>query len=1277
MKADRKIIILFFFMGAVVWLLNTALDSFVFDQGTFQSRLFPGFDSPALHARLLGLVSFLILAFVWSVLPARRRAAIRALQESDEKFRLFYENSPVAYQSLDAEGRFLDVNPAWCRIMGYTREEVLSRWFGDFPAPSYREHLSACFSRLMSAGEIHGVQFEMLRRDGSALQVEFDGKIGRDRSGNFERTHCVMRDVTVHKQSEAVLQYRADFDRIITGLSSDLIRLEPENIDRGIYRALQIIGEFSQVDRSYIYLMRDDGVTAEYSHEWCAEGIPLLDDNLKGFLFGQETVPWLYSRICRFEDIYIPSVSDLPLEAAKEKVFFQACHAWSVVIVPMVSGNKLRGVLGFDSVTSGREWSEDEIALLRLAGEIIMGALERKRTEEALRLSEERFRTLVDTLPQIVFEMELDGRLTYVNENAYGQFGYSPADLKAGFNALNLLIPEDRPRARQNIARRLKGEKSTGTEYMAVRKNGSHFPIEVHTQVARHRGRPIGLRGLMVDISDRKAIEIQLENTVSLLQATLESTADGILVIDGKGTVASFNQRFLEMWQIPRELADAGNDDDLLGHVLSQLSDPEAFLNKVRKLYGTPEAESFDEIEFKDGQLIERYSRPQWLGNKIIGRVWSFRDVTKRRRSEEALRENQEMFSKAFLSSPALMAITSVKNKTFVEVNDTFLKTLGYRKEEIIGHTVRELELFADYSQRDEIVNRVLKQGSARDLEVTVRAKNGELRHGMFSADLIHINDEPHLLTLMVDVTERRQHEEALRKSEKLQSTIIRATKEAIIAVGEDGMISLFNPAAESMFGRTKAEMIGQPLDNLMPEKYRKKHREYLRSYFTTSKPNAAIGKFVELPGLHSDGHEFPMAISLSATEIDGRQLVLAVARDITEQKQMEQELLKSQKLESLGLLAGGIAHDFNNLLAGILGNVSLARQDTVDLEENRICLAAAEKAALRAQDLTLQLLTFSKGGEPIKRATSISDIVGDSARFAARGSNARLELSFADNLSAAEVDAGQISQVIHNLVLNANQAMPHGGTIKVTCSNTKLEDGDSLPLAAGDYILITVADEGVGIPGEHLAKIFDPYFTTKPGGSGLGLATSYSIIKKHGGHLQVASTTDKGTVFTIHIPATDDTVRIGTRTKEALTAGTGRILMMDDEDIIRDLMGKVLRNCGYIVDTVTNGEDALKLYRKAVNANESYAVVILDLTIPGGMGGKDTIRKLLEIDPHVRAIVCSGYSNDPVMAAPEEYGFCGFVSKPFKPSSLSEVVQQALEGSGVPLTEQDPTVRS
>ncbi|MBI2485738.1 MAG: PAS domain S-box protein [Deltaproteobacteria bacterium] len=517
---------------------------------------------------------------------------------------------------------------------------------------------------------------------------------------------------------------------------------------------------------------------------------------------------------------------------------------------------------------------------------------------------------------------------------------------------------------------------------------------------------------------------------------------------------------------------------------------------------------------------------------------------------------------------------------------------------------------------------------------------------------------------------ERKRAEEALKESEEKFRNLVEQTNDWVWEIDRNGAFTYVNPKVYEIVGYEPEEILGKTTFDFMSSEEVKRFGEVISSFISMQKPFFRLEKTL----IHRDGRLVFFETS-GAPIVDSNGALhgyRGIARDVTERKRIEEELLKAQKLESLGVLAGGIAHDFNNLLTAILGNISLVKMYGNPEDKAYKRLTEAEKASLRARDLTQQLLTFSKGGAPVKKVTLTKELVRESANFAQRGSNVRCEFSIAKDLWPLEVDEGQISQVINNLVINAQQAMPQGGVIKIIAENVSRGEQtihlgsivNGILLKEGKYVRITVEDHGIGIPEEHLSKIFDPYFTTKQKGSGLGLAVTYSIIRNHDGYIGVESKLGVGTKFYIYIPVNDSKIsELINLVNESPVEGKGRILVMDDEEIVRGVLLEMLSQIGYEVGCARDGSEAIDLYIKAKECDTPFDVIIMDLTIAGGMGGKEAIKKLLEIDPDVKAIVSSGYSNDPVMSDYMKYGFIGVVNKPYKIGELSKTVYQVING--------------
>jgi PAS domain S-box-containing protein len=386
---------------------------------------------------------------------------------------------------------------------------------------------------------------------------------------------------------------------------------------------------------------------------------------------------------------------------------------------------------------------------------------------------------------------------------------------------------------------------------------------------------------------------------------------------------------------------------------------------------------------------------------------------------------------------------------------------------------------------------------------------------------------------------------------------------------------------------------------------------------------------------------------------------IITVVRDITDRRRMEQQLLKTQKLESIGLLAGGIAHDFNNLLAGVLTNLAVARAKASGDSSLGRALAEAERAAYRARGLTQRLLAFSGGSEPIRRPLALGPLVRETVEFALAGSDVRSSLAVPDNLWPVHADAQQIGQVLQNLVLNARQAMPDGGTVAIVAENVLVGPGGPLQLAPGRFVRISVVDHGVGIPAEHVPRIFDPFFTTKEGGGGLGLASSFATVKKHGGAIEFQSQPGVGTTFHVYLPASNAPAAPPPGPSGEPGRPAARILLMEDDTILRRGARRLLRQSGYEVECARDGAEAVALYGQAMQAGHPFDAVILDLVVSEGMGGEECARGLRALDPGVKAIACTGYAEDDVFACLREQGFRAFLRKPFTPEELAEALRR------------------
>ncbi len=525
-----------------------------------------------------------------------------------------------------------------------------------------------------------------------------------------------------------------------------------------------------------------------------------------------------------------------------------------------------------------------------------------------------------------------------------------------------------------------------------------------------------------------------------------------------------------------------------------------------------------------------------------------------------------------------------------------------------------------------------------------------------FEIDVFN-TDNNYVVMAIKDITQRTTAENNLAEERERLAVTMTSITNCVISTDIAGNIILFNPIAESLCGWYRKSAIGKPIDiivRMYDEKNRKRITHPVSAIIHTNRMIPIEDSIL----VSNDGTEHIVTGVGAPLRNDTGTVIgtVIVLRDITQERRIEEERLKSTKLESIGILAGGIAHDFNNIMTTVLGNISLAKNLSTDKELIEV-LDEAEKASLRAKDLTYQLLTFSKSTVLIRSSTDIRELIKNAVKFALYDSNITPILHIDESLSPVIVDEDQMSQILNNLIINAQQAMPNGGSLHLRAQNVSIQNNPSLPLKPGSYVIIEITDSGTGISPENINKIYDPYFTTKTDGTGLGLAMCYAIIQKYDGYIDVKSEPGKGTSFFIYLPTSTDIDTVQQRSHPDNTKNKKSILIIDDDITILKVTKRILMKLGYAVETAHTGEEGIQLYKNAVNTNHGYDVVITDLVIKGGMGGKETITQLMKINPKVKAIVSSGYSDDPIISNYSQYGFSGVIQKPYKIQDLSDAI--------------------
>ena len=742
-------------------------------------------------------------------------------------------------------------------------------------------------------------------------------------------------------------------------------------------------------------------------------------------------------------------------------------------------------------------------------------------------------------------------------------------------------------------------------------------------------------------------------------------------------------ERWINNWATP-EIEAKRTGKDISSFL--QADNGEAFMSDIRQMLGNFEKNEIGVYEVRvSAASHERIVKTSALALLaflavallVISNSYSFVLV----RRQLAKLEGVETRIRSIIENILDGMITVDEEGLICSMNPAASKMFGCRDNEMVGANFTRLVPKTYASELDTKPVTCAWEQIIKRTGSTTLALGRTRKHVTFPIEISlseMLVDQKKLYVAMVrDVTERKRFEQAIAAEKESLAVTLRSIGGGVITTDIQGKIIMINNEAERLTGWSSSEAIGQPLKSVFnitidlaaqARAQKSGYRNEAHSILLSLPENATL---TSRDSVERVIEQVASPIRDNKNEVAG---VVLVFRDITERQRNEVEQRKAETLEQLGLLAGGIAHDFNNLLTAIIGNISLASLLLPVDDEMATRLNDAKNASMRARDLAQQLLTFARGGAPIKKTASIGKLIQDTVSFSLRGSHNRSEFQFGADLWPAEIDPGQISQVIANLVVNADQAMPNGGTLRVSCDNFRYHSANlTIPdLVPGDYIRISISDEGVGIPEEYLKRIFDPYFTTKPKGNGLGLATTYSIIKNHNGLITVESEVHFGSTFTLYLPASIHQ-ELPAETTRPLTdkiTGTGRVLVVDDEEAIRALVEFTLTRLGYKVMQAASALEGVNLYRQQLEAGERFDAVILDLTLPGGMGGKEALKKLIEIDPTVNAIVSSGYATDATMSRYQDFGFRGVIAKPYEAAELGKIVHDVIRSSHVNVLE-------
>src|SRR5881296_2855165 len=955
----------------------------------------------------------------------------------------------------------------------------------------------------------------------------------------------------------------------------------------------------------------------------------------------------------------------------------------------------------------GREvWFSGAISPMTHDQVVLVGrdVTDRKGAAERLRASEQRFRTLVEHSSDVVMLLGPDGTIQYASQSTQPVLGYGPTE-NVGRSAFDLVHPDDRRDALELFGELMQRPGHVvKTELRALHKDGSWRRLEA---VGVNRLDDPAIGAIIVnyrDITERQRAERDLRETLSLLNATFESTAEGILVVDLAGRIVSFNRIFAEMWRIPDSILEAKDSTQTLAFVLEQVVEPEGFLNKIRELYARPEASSFDVVNFKDGRIYERFSQPQRIAGKSVGRVWSFRDVTETKRAEQiqlatyriseaahAARTLQELFGAIHRIVGQLMPAknfyialydAATDQLTFpyhVDEYDTDFpsKTPGKGLTEYVLRTGQPLlvtpEVHAELERRGEV--ELIGPPSIDWVGVPLKIGDrtiGVLVAQTYAPGVRYRDTEKHILqfvsTQVAMAIERKRTEEQLHDSERKYRLLFETNPEPMFVYDFETLrILAVNGAAIERYGHTEQEFLQLTLRDIRsPDQQARLDDELARR---------PAGETLRTGVRHrtKDGKLFEVDLVARPLEFAGRSARLVLARDVTTQRQLEEQLRQSQKMEAVGQLAGGIAHDFNNLLTAILGSTQLLLQATPPDDPRHEDAVEIKNAWVRAAELTRQLLAFSRRQVLAPKVLGLNAVVAHMQKMLRRllGEDIELSVTLAPEAGSVNADPGQLEQVLLNLAVNARDAMPTGGrlnieTIRVTPASELAERRHRLP--PGDYPCLAVTDTGSGMDEATQAHLFEPFFTTKEvgRGTGLGLATVYGIVKQSGGYIWVYSEVGHGTTVKVYLPRVPADEVAPSLSAPAPAAepseargGPETVLLVEDAAPVRSLARRSLEARGYTVLDAADGATALDL---AARHRGGIDVLVTDVVMPG-MSGRELAERLAPERPRMKVLYTSGYTDDAMVRQGVLTAGVAFLQKPFVPETLARKVREVLDG--------------
>ena len=1191
-------------------------------------------------------------------LDAERNKTETLLRDSEEKYRTLIESTLDFVFTVDRQGKFTYINPRFEMVTGHTAAELIGRLFTDVIAPESKEIAATQFKKGFRGEKGAPYEIDILHKDGSRIPVEFNVTTLLDKNNRPTGRYGIGRDITERRHADSALKESEDrLHSIIQGSPISTFVIDKDH--KVVYwnRALE---ELSQIS-SYEVIGTRGQWRAFYS-----TARPCLADLLVDEAF--DKIPEWYAGKCRKSDL---------LEEAYEALAF------------------------FPDLGNGGKWLRFTAAVIRNTEGNLIGASEtledisdRKQAEKELTESEEKYRLVVENAGEAIFIVQ-DGMMQFVNRATMDLIGYSEGILTSK-PFIEFIYPDDREEVSERYMKRLKNEElSPIHNFRVVVKDGSIKWVEIHAASISWKGKPATLN-FVSDITERKRTDEMLLQSISLLTATLESTTDGILDVDHDGHVLSFNRKFQSMWLIPESVAASRDDNLLLAFVLDQLKDPNSFIEKIRHLYSQPEEESFDILEFKDGRIFERYSQPQKMGDVIIGRVWSFRDVTERNRAEYELRESQRRLSEIIEFLPDATLVID-KDENVIAWNRAIEEMTGVKKENMLGKGNYEYAIPFYGDRRPILIDLALHPHPEMGKKYTAIQRRGDILFGeSFTPNLppgnVHLSATASVLRdsqgeiyaaieCIRDNTYRKHAEEALQKSEEKYRFITERMSDVIWTLDSNFRVQYVSPSVSKALGFTLDERMKQTVvERLTPDSLKNVqeilNRELHRDHMSDIDPDRTVT--LDLEYVHRDGSAVWHETVISGIRDDEGNIIgyHGVSRDITERKQIENErqrleerLRRAEKMEALGSLAGGVAHDLNNVLGGLMGYSELLLMDIPEGNPWRRHVSNILLSSQRAAAIIQDLLTLARRGVPISEVVNMNNVISsyfktpEFEKLKAYHPYVTFRIDLEEDLMNVKGSPVHLEKTIMNLISNASEAILDKGDVTLRTENLYLDK----PIRGydevreGDYVVLMVSDSGRGIPAADIEKIFEPFYTKKAmgrSGTGLGLAVVWGTVKDHDGYIDVQSEDGNGSTFTIYFPATrEELAEDQQKMSPDQYRGRGEsILVVDDVKEQREVATGMLSRIGYKVHAVSSGEEAVEYLK-----THTVDLLVLDMIMDPGIDGLDTYRRVLEINPKQKAIIVSGFSETARVQKAQELGAGTYVRKPYILEKIGLAIREEL----------------